>query len=271
MQKNNFMNHWGNRDYSKIDRPEINSVLFYPRRSADYVIENKFIKEIVIPLTDGGIISGIWAEAKNSRGTILFFHGNGELALEYVDIASIFLQSGINLICVDYCGYGKSSGYPTITSMIDDAHDIFEFVRKRIQLGKEILVVMGRSLGCASALEIAASYKNEVDGLIIESGFALTLPLLVTMGVDTDYLGIQESDGFGNDEKIKCFSKPILIIHAENDFLIPINQAEILFTAVSSTNKKFLKIPDAGHNDIFFIGQPEYIQALNELMNTVKN
>jgi alpha-beta hydrolase superfamily lysophospholipase len=265
------MNHWGNRDYSKIDRPEINSVLFYPRRSADYVIENKFIKEIVIPLTDGGIISGIWAEAKNSRGTILFFHGNGELALEYVDIASIFLQSGINLICVDYCGYGKSSGYPTITSMIDDAHDIFEFVRKRIQLGKEILVVMGRSLGCASALEIAASYKNEVDGLIIESGFALTLPLLVTMGVDTDYLGIQESDGFGNDEKIKCFSKPILIIHAENDFLIPINQAEILFTAVSSTNKKFLKIPDAGHNDIFFIGQPEYIQALNELMNTVKN
>ena len=265
------MNHWGNRDYSKIDRPEINSVLFYPRRSADYVIENKFIKEIVIPLTDGGIISGIRAEAKKCRGTILFFHGNGELALEYVDIASIFLQSGINLICVDYCGYGKSSGYPTITSMIDDAHDIFEFVRKRIQLGKEILVVIGRSLGCASALEIAASYKNEVDGLIIESGFALTLPLLVTMGVDTDYLGIQESDGFGNDEKIKCFSKPILIIHAENDFLIPINQAEILFTAVSSTNKKFLKIPDAGHNDIFFIGQPEYIQALNELMNTVKN
>ena len=91
------------------------------------------------------------------------------------------------------------------------------------------------------------------------------------MGVDTDYFGIQERDGFGNDKKIKCFSKPVLIIHAEDDFLIPVNQAEILFTAVSSTNKKFLKIPDAGHNDIFFRGQHEYIQALNELMDTVKN
>ena len=147
----------------------------------------------------------------------------------------------------------------------------FEFVRNRIQQEKEILVVMGRSLGCASALEIAVSYENKVDGLIIESGFAHALTLLVTMGVDTDYFSIEERDGFGNDEKIKCFSKPVLIIHAEKDFLIPINQAEMLFTAVSSTNKKILKIPDAGHNDIFFRGQNEYIQALNELMGTVKN
>jgi hypothetical protein len=61
------------------------------------------------------------------------------------------------------------------------------------------------------------------------------------MAVDTDYFNIEESDGFGNDEKIKCFSKPILIIHAGDDFLISISQAELLFTVASSTNKKFLK------------------------------
>ncbi len=77
------------------------------------------------------------------------------------------------------------------------------------------------------------------------------MPLVRKMGVDTDYFNIEERDGFGNDEKIKCFSKPILIIHAEDDFLIPINQAEMLFAAVNSTNKKFFKIPDAGRDDIF--------------------
>ena len=68
-----------------------------------------FVKEISIPLNTDEVISGIWAQVENSKGSILFFHGNGELASDYIDIAAIFRQMNINFICVDYRGYGNSS------------------------------------------------------------------------------------------------------------------------------------------------------------------
>jgi Hydrolases of the alpha/beta superfamily len=229
---------------------------------------NTFVKEISIPLNTGEAIGGIWAQAENSKGSILFFHGNGELASDYINIAAIFRQMNINFICVDYRGYGNSSGYPGAGSMIDDAHDIFKYVRNLIPREKEVFIVMGRSLGCVSALEIAASYENEIDGLIIESGFAKTLPLLATLGANSGYLGIKEEDGFDNGSKIESFSKPLLIIHATEDFLIPINQAQILFDIATSAYKTLLKVPDAGHNDIFFHGMKDYLAAINKLIKT---
>jgi alpha-beta hydrolase superfamily lysophospholipase len=254
------------RNYSRIDRPEINGILFYPRLDAVCLTANQNAKTVMIPVGGGGVVSSLWAETKKSSATILFFHGNGELASEYIDIAGLFRQMNISFICVDYRGYGRSSGNPTVSLMMEDAQDIFKYVSSRVNKKEELLIIMGRSLGCASALEIAAASGNQIDGLIIESGFAETLPLLRTLGADPDYWKIREEDGFANNEKIKTFSKPLLIIHAENDFLIPVNQAEKLFAAANSRQKEFLKIPDAGHNDIFFTGTRAYLTAVNELI-----
>ena len=253
-------------NYSRIDRPEINSVLFYPRLDPVWIAADQYVEAVMILVSAGGVVSSLWTETKKSSATILFFHGNGELASEYINIAGLFLKMDIRLICVDYRGYGRSSGNPTVSLMMEDAHDILKYVSSQINKNEELLVIMGRSLGCASALEIAAIYGDQIDGLIIESGFAETLPLLRTLGADPDYLKIREEDGFANNEKIKSFPKPLLIIHAENDFLIPVNQAEKLFAAASSQQKKFLKILNAGHNDIFFTGMKAYLAAVNELI-----
>lgn len=256
---------WKNHDYSRIDLPEINKVLFYPRRDPICLTTDQYIKPVMIPISAGGVVSSIWTEKKSSA-SILFFHGNGELASEYIDIAKLFLQMDIRFICVDYQGYGQSSGNPAVSLMIEDAHDIFKYLSSQINKKEELLIIMGRSLGCVSALEIAAAYGDQIDGLIIESGFAETLPLLRTLGADPEYLKVREEDGFANKDKIKSFSKPLLVIHAENDFLIPVNQAEKLFAASNSQQKKFLKIPNAGHNDIFFTGIKDYLMSVNELI-----
>jgi len=261
------MTHWKNIDYSKIDLPEINNVVFYPRHDPVCTLDNQFVKSIMIPIGDGEVISTIWSEKENMRGSILFFHGNGEIASDYLDIAHIFLQMEIRFVCADYRGYGYSSGTPSITSMIEDAHDIFKYVHGHLLDNNEPLIVMGRSLGAASALELAASYSDKIDGLIIESGFAETMSLFRTLGADPSYLQINERDGFANSDKISNFFKPLLIIHAEEDFLIPIEQAEKLFAAAGSPHKKLLKIPAAGHNDIFFKGMEDYLKAVYVLLD----
>lgn len=254
------------RDYSKIDTPQISRALFYPRYDEVEITENKYLKRVMIPVGNDISVSSIWAAMKKAPATILFFHGNGEIASDYIDIAGIFWQMNIRFICVDYRGYGRSAGDPTASLMIQDAHEIFKYVYAQTCEKEESLVIMGRSLGSASALEIAAAYGDRIDGLIIESGFAETVPLLRTLGVDPDYLEIKEEDGFANKDKIKNFAKPLLIIHAEDDFLIPVIQAEKLFAAANAPQKKFLKIPNAGHNDIFVTGIKKYLTAVSELM-----
>jgi hypothetical protein len=173
----------------------------------------------------------------------------------------------IRFVCADYRGYGHSSGTPTITSMIEDAHEIFKCIHDRLSDNHEPLIVMGRSLGAASALELAATYSDKIDGLIIESGFAETMSLLRTLGADPSYLQINERDGFANSDKISNFFKPLLIIHAEEDFLIPIEQAEKLYAAAGSSHKEILRIPAAGHNDIFFTGTENYLKYVKELID----
>ncbi|HYA02759.1 MAG TPA: alpha/beta hydrolase, partial [Syntrophobacteria bacterium] len=132
------------------------------------------------------------------------------------------------------------------------------------------LIVMGRSLGSASALELAANYGEELEGLIIESGFALALPLLKLLGVQAWALDLTEDDGFGNLEKIRAYHGPTLIIHAEYDHIIPLSEGEALWDACPSSDKTLLEIPGANHNDIFMHGIREYFDAIKNLADKVK-
>ena len=124
---------------------------------------------------------------------------------------------------------------------------------------------MGRSLGSAPALEIATNHEDSIDGLIIESGFAYSIPLLSTLGVDVDRLDLMEKNGMRNIDKAAKFKKRFLVIHAELDHLIPFTEGKALFDASPSTKKHLLMIPGADHNTIFSTGFNDYMKAVKEL------
>ena len=182
-------------------------------------------------------------------------------------MGSIYNRMGINFLAVDYRGYGFSTGSPTITTMMRDCHVLLDFVKSWLKKNKYSgkLVVMGRSLGSASALELAASYPDLIDALIVESGFAFSGPLLQLMGIQLDRFDFTEKKGFRNLEKIKKYKNPTLIIHAEYDHIIPYSDALSLYTACPSEEKTILKIPDANHNDIFMRGSTAYLSAMKQL------
>ena len=259
-------------DYSCFDRPEILRALFYPRPEWSFGIPHKGMETLMIPVENNVEVQAQVYTASPAAPNILFFHGNGEIASDYQEIAPFYNTRDINLIVFEYRGYGRSTGTPSVCSMMEDSHAIYGYIKKWLTQKKHTgtVIVMGRSLGSAPALEIAHNYREEIDGLIIESGFAYTGPLLCLLGVDMEALGLQEEQGFRNVENIAGFTKPTLIIHAQYDHIIAFREGEILYKASAAKKKKLLRIPGANHNNLFVAGMTDYMASIEWLIACIE-
>ncbi len=260
------------KDLFVLDRPEILNFLFHPRKESGRTTPAFALNQDIE--TDDGIHIGARLYLTDPDSPhILFFHGNGEIAEDYDDIGSIYMNFGLNFIVVDYRGYGRSNGMPGIATMFSDAHyALNHFVAWQIQnQRKGRLWIMGRSLGSASAIELAASNPNKIEGLIIESGFAHTLPLLQRLGINTEILSIEDFQVFSNVEKLGRFAGPTLIIHGQYDQIIPLQHGKDLFARSPARRKKMHIINGADHNTLMMIGGKEYFEIIREFTDPVKN
>ncbi len=258
-------------DYTALDQPEVLAFLFHPRKEYAGQPVPASAREVLIPVGDDIAVGSRFHMAHPQGPNILFFHGNGEIVSDYDDLGPVYNQMGINFLAVDYRGYGCSSGQPTVSAMMQDCHVIFDYARRWLEDNHYTgpLIVMGRSLGSASALEIASQHPDRIDALVIESGFAYAGPLLKLLGINLAAVGFEEARGFGHIEKIKSFEKPTLIIHAEYDHIIPFSDGQALFEASQSPDKHFLKISGANHNDIFMRGMAKYLAAIKRLVENL--
>ncbi len=259
-------------DYSRFDHPAITSFLFFPRPEETRSLTGENIIELFIPVEpDIAIGAKIFIAGKNMP-SILFFHGNGEIVIDYDDLGPLYTNLGMNFIPVDYRGYGRSGGNPSVSSMMKDCHTIFDYMLQWLKdnafQGK--FIIMGRSLGSASALELASTRSNSIDGLVIDSGFAYAMPLLRIIGIDPDRLGLHEDEGFRNIDKIRQFRKPTLIIHAEKDHIIPYGDGCTLFDSSPAEQKHMVNIKEANHNTIFMYGLKEYLTAVRQLADEIE-
>jgi pimeloyl-ACP methyl ester carboxylesterase len=257
--------------YQTLDSPEVTGLLFHPRPESGRTEELQRFQELSIPVDAGVEISGRFYASDKNAPVLLFFHGNGEIVEDYDDIGQLYQRMNVNFIPIDYRGYGRSTGTPCISNMIGDSYKIFDFVTHQLEiLGYTgALVVMGRSLGSAPALELVSQVSDRIDGLILESGFSFSLPLLRLLGINVDASGLKEEEGFCNYLKIVDFDKPTLIIHAELDHIIPFSDGDYLYQKSPDKGKKLLKIPGANHNDILSRGLESYMVAVKALLERV--
>jgi len=256
-------------DYSSLDSPMISAFLFYPRPEWGASADDEAAESIVIPVEKDVVIGARLHMAGATAATILFFHGNGEIVGDYDDLGIVYTDMGINFLPVDYRGYGRSTGRPTVTAIMRDSHTVFAYIKSHLAKKGYTgpVIVMGRSMGSAPALELAFHYGDEIDGLIIDSGFAYAGPLLGLFGINMQALGISEEQGFRNLDKMRSFDKPTLVIHAEFDHIISFSEGRLLFEASPSRHKKFLKVSGANHNDIFSHGMSAYLESVKWLVD----
>ena len=250
-----------------IDKNKLLNSIFFPRKSSFPKDENDHMVKV-----DSNNYVGIRTFINSNKSpNILFFHGNGEIAREYDDIASYYNEYGINLIVSDYRGYGLSSGSPSKDNIHLDSIKVYDYFERYLSennlSGNKI--IMGRSLGSASAAHIISQRFSGIDGCIIESGFATEIPLLKLMNIDPDSIGFRLKDGFDNLSKFKDYTKPLFIIHADLDDIIPFSQADMIMIESKSSKKDIFKVNGAGHNNILSIAREHYFSNIRDFIEKI--
>ena len=256
---------------SKLDRPDILNVIFYPRKENITPLPPSCI-DVEIPLSSRATVLGCRFHVHDKNApTLLYFHGNGETVSDYDLIGDSYCAEGMNIFIASYRGYGWSTGEPTVSTLLSDSGEILEFLQKFFEENGFVgpLFLMGRSLGSASAIDLAYRTPDVFKGLIIESGFAETLPLLEKMGLHLSENDISEEECFDNIGKIKEISIPTLIYHGSRDELIPVVEAERLQSESGAKNKQFHMIPGADHNSLLSVAGRLYFQTIKQFIDKI--
>lgn len=246
-------------DYSVLDDLSISMNAFYPRKNWSPAPAGATDHSVVVNSEIS--LSCRFFPVAEGAPTVLFFYGNGETANDYNNIAPLYSRVGVNFFVADYRGYGASTGWPSFTAMLSDAHRVLDHVAgmlaERAYTGR--LYVMGRSMGRHSAFELGANRADQLAGVIIESGrpilgnFVYGLPPQQAEALEAAYLA-----------KVSSIAIPSLVIHGELDELAPVQQAVVMHHAFQSADKRLLTIPRAGHNDLLYHGLNEYFAAIRE-------
>lgn len=257
-----------------IDNPVVSRQIFFPPPNKPLTtFSDSFIKELHFRITQK-ITLGCYFFLNNSNlPTILLFHGNGELAIDYCDLVHFFFDCSVNFAVVDYRGYGFSTGKPFYTSLISDALPIYNKLNKWMVENSLIdsIFILGRSIGSICASEIGAHNPDNLRGIIFSSGFASMYNMMTRLfrvsgpGVTPEGLKL-----FSNDTRIRTFRKPVLIIHGTQDFVIPSTESELIYDIIpEGVEKKLVLIEHADHNNIFLF-EEEYTTPLKEFIQKNK-
>ena len=135
-------------DFSPLDRPQIRSVMFYPRPDQSPAPAGG--QDLFVPAADGAKLHARIYPGSESLPTIVFFHGNGEVVADYDEISLLYARFGLNFVACEYRGYGQSGGEPRyLVGLVGQGSAL---TRTRVRQG-----TLGRSGGLSPDRSDAAS------------------------------------------------------------------------------------------------------------------
>ena len=238
--------------------------IFFPTREVEYTPDQLGLayEDIYFNTNDGIKLNG-WFVPGRTGSTWLCFHGNGgNIGHRVTEIALLHHNLGISLLIFDYRGYGKSAGAPSEQGTYLDARAALGYLRGRPDVAGKRIVYFAHSLGAAVAVELAATEPPQ--GLVLVSPFAsvqsmarITFPLLPS--------GWLTKGKYNSLGRIGAVRRPLLILHGEQDKLVPVAEGEMLFQAANEP-KKLQVVPATGHNDMFETGGEPYWGALERFI-----
>ena len=218
-------------------------------------------EEIFFKAQDGMDLHGWFVPAKRAKATVLFCHGNAGNVSHHLEGVRIFHDMGISVFIFDYRGYGKSKGHPCETGTYLDGMAAYRYLLSRPEVKKESLIIYGKSLGGAIAIDLAKTV--EAAALISESTFTSTADMARELYPFLP-LGLFMTIKYDNRSKIQKVTIPKLIIHSLNDEIVPYHHGEELFR-LAREPKVFYQMR-RGHNDAILLERDEYFKEVGNFL-----
>jgi pimeloyl-ACP methyl ester carboxylesterase len=219
------------------------------------------IEDVQLVAADGVRLHGWYAAPHIGRGgggalepiktdrTLLYLHGNGGNISHRFDIVNELMKLPVNVLIIDYRGYGKSEGRPSEAGLYTDARAAWDHLTTARGVPAKSICLFGESLGGAVAVDLAS--KVNAGGLIVQSSFtsiadmaAQVLPFVPSLIIRTKMDSLS---------KIAQVSSPKLFIHSQADEIIPYRLGRRLFDAAGEP-KRFYEVKGASHNMTDVVG-----------------
>ncbi len=226
--------------------------LYHPTTAAEVWLpppQGANIEDVTLTSADGTAIHGWWGAPDGwspERGAMLYCHGNGGNVSERgheTPLWQAYLKTGI--LIFDYPGYGKSGSRPTEAGCYAAADAAYDWLTREKGVAGERVLLMGRSLGCAMAIDLAS--RRPCRALILCSAFT-SFPELAQEKYPFFPGRWLVHNRFDNLRKILTCRCPVFIAHGTADAVVPFHHGEQLFAAAPQP-KRFHAMPGLGHND----------------------
>ena len=204
------------------------------------------VEEIEIAATDGVTLVAWHAPAKRDKPTVLYFHGNAANAANRASKIDTMRETGFGVFYLNNRGYGGSGGRPTEKDSVADAIAAYDHLTG-LGVPADSIVAYGESLGSGQAVRLSA--KRPVAAVVLES------PLTSTVDVARKTyfwlpLGLLITDTYDNERNIRSVTAPVLILHGEQDAVIPVEMGLRVYRAANEP-KRIELFPQGAHYDLF--------------------
>jgi pimeloyl-ACP methyl ester carboxylesterase len=261
-------------------------LLYFPqslgdRESAPGVWGLENAEEVWITTEDGIRLHAWWAPARTSaagsdgapaRGSLpgspaaaIFFHGNAGHLAGRAPIAERLRRLGLEVLLLDYRGFGRSEGRPSEAGLYRDGRAALSFVERERGIPARRILLAGHSLGGAVATAVAA--ERLVGGLVVTSTFR-SLPS-IAHALHRWLPGRFFSwsiNRFDSEIRMADVQVPVLVGWGTEDEFIPRAQPRALYEAAGEP-KRWIEVAGAGHNDLWWA--PELWEEIASFVSEV--
>ncbi|MFN3701277.1 MAG: alpha/beta hydrolase [Alphaproteobacteria bacterium] len=191
-----------------------------------------------------------------SKPVIVYFHGNAQNYGYWIDKALIYVRSGYGFVLAEYRGYGGNMGRPSEQGLFEDARTYLNFLINDLNYTPQDIVLLGESLGTGIAVQMAS--ERPVRAVVLQSPYTSTLDVARNQYWMFPVKALMK-DQFRSDLIVPQLENlPLLIIHGEDDDLIPVHMAQRLYE-LAQPPKNIIVMPHTGHNDTFTNGADQYV------------